>query len=82
MSLIRRKTMEQKRNYKYDPVEDTPGYIAIKDELEAKILERLGGELTRGNAHLYVPIKKEILKKDYGIEWKSPQELNPRIKFN
>ena len=25
---------------------------------------------------------KEILKKDYGIYWKSPQELNPMIKFN
>ena len=29
--------MENKRNYKYDPVEDTPEYLAIKDELEAKI---------------------------------------------
>ena len=30
----------------------------------------------------YPGLKKEILKKDYGIDWKSPQELNPRIKFN
>ena len=60
--------MENKRNYKYDPVEDTPEYLAIKDELEAKILERMGGEMTRGNAHLYTPLKKEILKKDYGIQ--------------
>ena len=74
--------MENKRNYKYDPIEDTPEYQEIKDELEAKILERMGGEMTRGNAHLYTPLKKEILKKDYGIDWKSPQELNPRIKFN
>ena len=74
--------MENKRNYKYDPVEDTSEYLAIKDELEAKIIERMGGEMTRGNAHLYTSFKKEILKKDYGIDWKSPQELNPRIKFN
>ena len=74
--------MEIKRNYKYDPVEDTPEYQAIKDELEAKILERMGGEMTRGNAYMYPGLKKEILKKDYGIDWKSPQELNPRIKFN
>lgn len=74
--------MDTKRNYKYDPVEDTPEYQAIKDELEAKILERMGGEMTRGNAYMYVDLKKEILKKDYGIDWKSPQELNPRIKFN
>ena len=74
--------METKRSYKYDPVEDTPEYQAIKDELEAKILEKMGGEMTRGNAHLYVGFKKEILKKDYGIAWKSPQELNPGIRFN
>ena len=74
--------MENKRNYKYDPVEDTPEYLAIKDELEAKIIEKMGGEMTRGNAHLYATLKKEILKKDYGIDWRSPQELNPRIKFN
>lgn len=74
--------METKRNYKYDPVEDTPEYQAIKDELEAKILERMGGEMTRSNAYMYPGLKKEILKKDYGIDWKSPQELNPRIKFN
>ena len=42
----------------------------------------MGGEMTRGNAHLYTKYKKEILKSDYNIEWKSPQELNPRIKFN
>ena len=74
--------MENTKGYKYDPVEDTPEYIAIRDELEKKILERMGGEMTRGNAHMYPAIKKEILKKDYGIDWKSPQELNPRIRFN
>ena len=64
------------------PLVISPPILAIKDELEAKIIERMGGEMTRGNAHLYTPLKKEILKKDYGIDWKSPQELNPRIKFN
>ena len=42
----------------------------------------MGGEMTRGNAHLYAGLKKEILKTVYGIDWSSPQELNPRIKFN
>ena len=70
------------RNYKYDPVEDTEQYQAIKDELETKILSKMGGQINRGNAHLYVLYKKEILLADYGIEWKSPQELNPQIRFN
>ena len=51
--------METKRNYKYDPVEDTPEYQAIKDELEAKILERMGGEMTRGNAYMYAGLKRK-----------------------
>ena len=74
--------MENKRGYRYDPVEDTPEYQAIKDELEAKILERMGGQITRGNAYMYAQIKKEILKEEYGIDWTPPHVLNPRIKFN
>ena len=74
--------MELKRGYKYDPVEDTPEFKAIEAELHAKIIEKMGGEMNRGNAHMYVKLKKEILKSDYNIDWKSPQELNPKIKFN
>ena len=74
--------METKRGYKYDPVEDTPEYKAIEAELHAKIIERMGGEMTRGNAHMYPKLKKEILKSEYGIDWTSPQTLNPRINFN
>jgi len=74
--------MELKKGYKYDPVEDTPEFKAIEAELHAKIIEKMGGEMNRGNAHMYVKLKKEILKSDYNIDWKSPQELNPKIKFN
>ena len=74
--------MNKKRGYVYDPIEDTDLYKEIEEELNKKILEQIGGELTRGNAYLYPKIKKEILKKDHNIDWKSPQELNPNIKFN
>ena len=74
--------MGDKKNYKYDPIENSPEYKAIEEELHAKILEKLGGEINRGNAYMYSEIKKKILKKEYNINWKSPQELNPKIKFN
>lgn len=74
--------MENKRNYKYDPVEDSSEYKAIEEELHKKIIAKMGGEMNRGNAYLYPLLKKEILKKDYNIDWKSPQELNPGIRFN
>ena len=70
------------KKYIYDPIEDTEEYKKIEKEVHQKILVRLGGKLTRGNAYLYPLLKKEILKNDYNIEWKSPQELNPNIKFN
>lgn len=74
--------MENQRHYKYDPIEDTPEYKAIEKELHAKILERMGGEMNRGHAYMYPRLKQEILKKEYGMDWKSPQALNPKIRFN
>ena len=35
-----------------------------------------------GACYSYWDIKKRILKYDYGIEWKSPKEMNPRIVFD
>ena len=67
--------MEVKRGYKYDPVEDTPEYKAIEEELHAKILERMGGEMNRGNAHLYPVLKKEILKNCQGFLNKHPERF-------
>ena len=74
--------MDDKRGYKYDPIEDTPEYKAIETELHEKIIAKMGGEMNRGNAYMYAKLKKEILQRDYNINWKSPQELNPKIKFN
>ena len=68
---------------KYDPVEDTKKYKAILPELEAKIEAELEG-VSRGMGFCfyYWPKKKEILKRDYGIEWESPSVLNPDVRFD
>lgn len=68
---------------KHDPVEDTEKYKAIEAELEAKIKKQMEGYVRkRGIRSPYDKIKKEILKNEYGIEWKSRRELNPRVKFD
>ena len=67
---------------KYDPVEDTPAFQAIKNELEEKILAKIGPNSGMGYCYLYWETKREILKKDYGIEWKSPALLNPKVRFD
>ena len=66
----------------YDPIEDTPEFQAIKDELEKKIIAKIGENSGMGYCYLYWGTKRDILKKDYGIEWKSPAVLNPRVRFD
>lgn len=68
--------------FSHDPIEDTPEYKAIKDELEEKIIARIGRNRGMGYCHLYWGAKKRILKEDYGIEWKSPSELNPYVCYD
>ena len=83
----------------HDPVEDTPEYMAIKDEVEAKAdlyIKQLKETRWReaktdferslirsaSYAHVYWAEKKRILREDYGIEWKTPGEMNPQIRFD
>ena len=66
----------------HDPIEDTPEFRAIREELEEKIIARIGKPREKGYCHLYWSVKREILKEDYGIEWRSPAALNPHIRFD
>ena len=66
----------------HDPIEDTPEYKAIEAELDEKIFARIGKPKGMGYCHRYWSVKKEILKKDYGIEWSSPANLNPHVYFD
>ena len=70
---------------KNDAIENSEEYKKIKDELEKKInlkIEIDGHKKGMGYCHIYWEYKKEILKKDYNIDWKSPAELNPHIIFD
>ena len=66
-----------------DPVELTPEYLAIQDELEAELRELLK-DCPRGLGfcHIYWSAKKRLLKEKYGIDWQSPAERNPMILFD
>ncbi len=67
---------------KYDPIEDTPEFLKIEDELEALIEAKIGKNRFLGFCFFYWSAKKEILKEKYGIDWKSPSELNPHVMFD
>jgi hypothetical protein len=67
---------------KQDPVEQTAEYKAIEAELEAKIIAQIGENSGMGYCYGYWAAKREILREDYGIEWKSPRTLNPHVRFD
>lgn len=67
----------------YDAIGDTPEYKAIETELEQKIeLRTSGDQKGMGYCHVYWRIKKEILKRDYNIDWCCPAELNESIMYD
>ncbi len=69
-----------------DEVENSEEYKQIEKELDERIrlqLKFMGyDENMMGICHIYWNLKKEILESEYGINWKSPEELNPDILFD
>ena len=78
----------------YDPIEDTPEFMQIKDEL-IKRMEVFRVEYVKEAERVYEEIgvwppishrlclkQKEILQQEYGIEWKTPEEMNPDVNFD
>lgn len=78
----------------YDPIEKTEKYKSIENELEVTlsdykdelireadmIFEKFG--IMPSICHRMWRKKKEILHDKYGIEWKTPAEMNPDINFD
>lgn len=62
---------------KLDPVELTDEYLAVIDEAERKVDERCETKI----CHEYW-MRKESVLREYGIEWRSPASLNPKIMFD
>ncbi len=68
----------------HDPIEDDPklGPIVEKARREA-VSEELGNQPERlGFCHIVWATQKRILKDKYGIDWKTPAEMNPGILFD
>ena len=54
----------------------------IEAEVNAKVKEKIGTRRYLGYCHKYWAYKKDILLVEYGIEWKSPQDLHPDSFFD
>lgn len=80
MESIRRKPAVN--HLAVDPVEYTEQWEKIIDEVEAHIGEELADEpRCMGFCFRYWALKKRILQ-EYGIEWRSPSQMNPHVMFD
>lgn len=72
--------MMRRRSLKHDPIEMSEEYLSVIDEVEEKIDQNrtLYG---MGACHEIWALKYEYLL-EKGIDWKSPQVLNPRVMFD
>ena len=75
--------VEQEGYLKHDPVEWSTAYEKVIDEVE-RIVD---GELDdhprgMGFCFAYWSAKKHVLRTKFGIEWRSPSEMNPGVMFD
>lgn len=68
---------------KCDPVEYTYRWEDIYYRMEQKLQERFANAPRHmGFCFKYWNAKRELLKEEYGIDWKSPSQMNPRVMFD
>jgi hypothetical protein len=66
----------------FDPQESNPSLRWAFSFADQKA-ERAVGNLPRDSEFIFHfwKVKKRILRKDYGISWRTPAEINPQIKY-
>lgn len=67
---------------KFDPQESDPKLRAVFAAVDAEA-ERAVGNVARNQQFIlrFWSIKKQLLRKKYGIDWRTPSELNPGIAY-
>lgn len=66
-----------------DPVEFTYKWEDIYYEVEKRLDERFANAPRQmGFCFMFWNAKRELLKNEYGIDWKSPSQMNPRVMFD
>lgn len=75
--------VKQTTMLKHDPVEWTARWEEVIDEadkiVEARLVDHPRG---MGYCHAYWPERVEVLMSKFGVEWRSPARMNPRVIFD
>jgi hypothetical protein len=67
----------------HDPIEDDPDVARIIQKVDRLVRRRhMFRKKGMGYCHEFWAEKKRILRLKYGIEWRSPQEMNPGTMFD
>lgn len=67
---------------KRDPIEQTSEYKKAMEKIDPILDKEFPeDEIYMGRCHAYWYRKKQLLKKA-GIQWRSPSEMNPNIRFD
>ena len=67
--------------FRKDAIEETVAYKAAMARIEPILDKEFENVNGMGTCHRYWWRKKELLKQN-GIDWKSPSEMNPDIRFD
>ncbi len=89
---------ESRRSWFFDPVELTPEFEAVRDQVELMVstyieewkaqhlaeLKEKGLEFmgVRAASHVAAREKQRLLKEKYGINWKTPSQMNKNVIFH
>ena len=65
-----------------DRIEKTRAYKKVVKQVEQKVVGIIGEGGYLGYCHEFWKTKQWILKEEYNIDWKTPAELNPGVKFD
>lgn len=71
--------------FKQDPIESDPefaGIIRSVNQLAEENLLRQGRRKGRGFCHSFWREKKRLLRELHDIDWNSPGDLNPGVRFD
>lgn len=82
-SLKERALLEARDQIRLDPIESSEEYLKIRFDVEKEVDDILS-EIDSSDLPFclrYWTAKKRVLKDTFGIDWRTPEEMNPEIRF-
>lgn len=66
----------------HDPIEDEERVSTLLKEAMARADTEIDTMVGMGRCHLIWSRMKKIMKEEHGIDWYSPREMNPSVRFD